>query len=391
MSLKSWLLCFLLSLFLNPVARAQVCAGVDWPLWQGFKKHYLQDSGRVLDGSTDLQHSSSEGQSYGMFFALVANDRPAFESMWRWSVDNLAGGDMSQRLPAWIWGLSDKAKWEVLDANSASDADVWFAYTLLEAGRLWNEPKYEQAGQALLALIQEQEVVELPELGAMLLPGKDSFVKSETSWQLNLSYLPVPVLRRLSKATPAPAWKSLAENSVRFMQQAAPKGLAADWNYYQQQDGRYVFTVDQQKGPVGSYDAIRTYLWAGMTDHADPLAQPALQALSGMAKLMQSEYRVIPPEQVNTQTGAAQGEGPFGFSAALLPYFIALNMSDQAAWQRERVQVEWRAAMQPTRTIERQPPYYDVMLSLFGLGWAEGYYRFAPDGLLRPKWQSTCE
>ena len=30
----------------------------------------------------------------------------------------------------------------MLDPNSASDADVWMAYSLVEAGRLWKIPCY---------------------------------------------------------------------------------------------------------------------------------------------------------------------------------------------------------------------------------------------------------
>lgn len=385
------LICAALSFSFIGGAKAATCEPIDWPLWDSFKQHFLQDSGRVLDASVETQYTTSEGQSYGMFFALLANDRKAFEQMWTWSVDNLASGDMSKNLPAWSWGKTKDNEWKVLDANTASDANVWFAYALLEAGRLWGQSEYEQAAQQLLALIQEQEFADLPEFGPMLLPGKNGFVRTdEKNWLLNLSYLPIPVLRYLSEASENSEWQALVDNTLRFMQQATPKGLAADWNVYQQQQDKYVFTVDEQKGPEGSYDAIRTYLWAGMTDPADPLAKPVLQALSGMAELMQAEQRVVPPEKVDTLTGQSIGEGPFGFSAALLPYFISLNDMDQAQWQRERVQVELRAAFQPVRTKVQQPPYYDVVLSLFGQGWADGYYRFEKTGSLRPKWEKTC-
>lgn len=380
----------LLSLSLSSGARATTCTPVDWPLWDSFKQHFLQESGRVLDASVPTQLTTSEGQSYGMFFALLANDRQAFDSMWQWSVDNLAAGDMSKNLPAWSWGKASDQSWKVLDANSASDADVWFVYALLEASRLWSEPSYERSAQALLTLIEEQELVSLPELGVMLLPGKDGFVQSDTSWLLNASYLPVPVLRYIANISQHDQWQSLPENSLRFIQGASPKGLAANWNTYQLKDEKYVFTIDEQKGPEGSYDAIRTYLWAGMIDPADPLAQPTLKALSGMSTLMQAEQRVVPPEKVDTLTGVASGEGPFGFSAALLPYFTALKNADQLQWQRERVQVELRAAFQPTRTAKAQPSYYDVVLSLFGQGWAEGYYRFNEMGALLPKWEKEC-
>ncbi len=384
--------CLAALLALTPLsaAVAATCAPMDWPLWAQFKAHFIQDSGRVLDDSTPQKHTSSEGQSYGMFFALLANDRPAFDTLWAWSVDNLGGGDLSKRLPAWIWGTDGKGGWKVLDANSASDADVWFVYALLEAGRLWGDPSYTQRALALLALIEAQEVVDLPDLGPMLLPGRDSFARPGNVWQLNASYLPIPLLRRLAQVSPHPAWKAMPDTTLRFLQESAPKGLAADWSMYAPKGDGYAFVTDTLKGPAGSYDAIRTYMWAGMMPAGDPLAGKALQALEGMAKIMAEQQRVVPPESVNTETGVAKGEGPFGFSAALVPYFTALRQAPQTQWQSERVNVALREAFQPLRTQQKQPPYYDVVLSLFGMGWAQGIYTFNEAGQLQTQWEKAC-
>ncbi|MFP1462014.1 glycosyl hydrolase family 8 [Escherichia coli] len=46
-------------------------------------------------------------------------------------------------------GQEENSKWEVLDSNSASDGDVWMAWSLLEAGRLWKEQRYTDIGSAL--------------------------------------------------------------------------------------------------------------------------------------------------------------------------------------------------------------------------------------------------
>ena len=78
---------------------ADQCGVSDWPLWQSFTQHFIQPDGRVLDASTPQLHSSSEGQSYGMFFALVANDRVAFDKLWAWAKNNLAGSDIGSNLP----------------------------------------------------------------------------------------------------------------------------------------------------------------------------------------------------------------------------------------------------------------------------------------------------
>ncbi|VTR49737.1 Endoglucanase precursor [Serratia fonticola] len=127
-----------------------------------------------------------------MFFALVANDRPAFDKLLAWTENNLASGDLSAHLPAWLWGQDDNKAWKVLDSNSAADADLWIAYNLLEAGRLWQSRRYQTLGTLLLQRIGREEVANIPGLGLVLLPGKMGFV-AEDRWRLNPSYLPAAV------------------------------------------------------------------------------------------------------------------------------------------------------------------------------------------------------
>ncbi|MBB5216315.1 cellulose synthase complex periplasmic endoglucanase BcsZ [Parapusillimonas granuli] len=384
--LMSVWLCSLALLAPLPAAAAAACKASDWPLWELFKKHFVQDSGRVLDASTKMQHSSSEGQSYGMFFALVAGDDKTFDAIWRWSVDNLAGGDMSQRLPAWIWGVDDDKNWRVLDANSASDGDLWFAYALLEAGRLWSRPDYTRSAHALLRLIEAQEVLDVPGLGRMLLPGKEGFVTPGKEWRFNPSYLPIPLLRRLELEFPAGPWKEIAGNTAKMLARVTPYGLAPDWTAYRAQDGgNGAFGPDPAKGAEGSYDAIRNYLWAGMTPMADPLFRAMMISLDGMAFLTRDKG--APPEKVDTLTGRATGEGPFGFSAALVPYFKASGEPAPAQLQKQRAESMLRASLAKEGV---QPPYYDFVLSLFGLGWVDQYYDFRPDGTLSLPWEKAC-
>ncbi|NYT82014.1 cellulase [Alcaligenaceae bacterium] len=369
-----------------PASAVASCKTSDWPLWELFKKHFVQDSGRVLDASTKMQHSSSEGQSYGMFFALVAGDEKAFDAIWRWAVDNLAGGDMAQRLPAWIWGVDDEKTWRVLDANSASDADLWFAYALLEAGRLWNRPDYTRSAHALLRLVETHELLDIPGLGWMLLPGKEGFVTPGKEWRLNPSYLPIPLLRRLELEYPSGPWKDLAGNTAKVLARITPYGLAPDWTAYRiQKTGGGAFAADPVKGATGSYDAIRNYLWAGMTPMSDPLFRAIMISLDGMKPFTRDQG--VPPEKVDTLTGQAAGEGPFGFSAALVPYFKAAGEPALAQLQKQRAESMLRASLNNTGA---QPPYYDFVLSLFGMGWMDQYYDFRPDGTLSLPWEKAC-
>lgn len=150
-------------------------ADTQWPIWEKFKQYYISSDGRVIDPQLPERKTTSEGQSYGLFFALVAQDQPMFDKLLRWTEQNLAAGDLTKHLPSWAWGQNIQKKWGILDSNSAADSDLWIAYDLLEAGRLWNKQQYDSLGKKLLQRILKEEVIKIPGLGLMVLPGKIGF------------------------------------------------------------------------------------------------------------------------------------------------------------------------------------------------------------------------
>lgn len=384
---------FALSFTLGSWASAQTCVEDKWPLWNVFKAHFIQENGRVLDASIPQQHSSTEGQSYSMFFAVVANDQKTFDKLWKWSIDNLFQGDIENQLPAWIWGMDENNDWGVLDHNSASDADLWFVYALLEAGRLWKDKKYTQDAYKLLTQIELKEVVDLPDLGAMLLPGEQGFVH-EDYWALNASYMPVVLLRRLQNESPLSPWGDVAKHTVTLLENSTPYGYVADWSAYMKNasNGGPGFSPTMPgKPPIGSYDAIRTYMWAGMMVDEDVLTKPALAALPGMLKYLK-QGALTPPEKVDVITGGTEGTGGFGFSAALVPYLKANKEFELMSQQKRRAEVLLRQSVLPANVAQQQPPYYDFVLSLFGLGWADGYFAFNKQGEVSVYWeQELCQ
>lgn len=376
---------------LVPASWAVTGCTSSWPLWNVFVTHFVQADGRVIDASTPQKHSSSEGQSYGMFFALVANDRPRFDGLWRWTVSNLMGGQVQGRLPAWWWGLAPDNTWRVLDSNSASDADLWLAYSLLEAARLWKEPAYERDARLLLAEIEKREVVDVPGLGPMLMPGEFGFVSHNPErWIFNPSYQPVPVLRRLVAASPLGPWGAVARNTATLYENTTgPTGFAPDWTAFTlDESGKGSFGSHPEKGDIGSYDAIRAYLWAGITHPSDSLSAPLRSQLAGQLKATVTNGQ--PPESVTVSTGVLKGNGSFGFSAAMLPMLRAAGATEALARQRQQVVDGLQQALLPQNTQQRQPPYYDVVLSMFGQGWLDGRYQFTRSGALEPAWTKPC-
>ena len=370
------------------IASASAMAGnCAWPDWDSFKQGTLSKDGRVIDGSTPQQVTVSEGQAYALFFALVANDRPTFDRVLNWTQNNLAQGDLTAHLPAWIWGrheakdaaAGDKSPgWGVIDANSASDADLWIAYSLLEAGRLWHERSYTALGTVLARTILSQETAVLPGLGRIVLPGSVGFHPQEGVWRLNPSYVPLQVMRRLETALPQQAeWTAVYGSSVKLITDTAPHGFSPDWVAYQRDKG---FQPDEASKAESAYNAIRVYLWAGMLAADAPSRAAVLATFRPLADFV-AEHG-FPPERVDTQAGTpGSNAGNAGFSAAVAPYLAALGRTDLA-----------RAQQQRTRSLAHEAPlgYYSQVLALFGLGYLDGLYRFDADGAVVPAWTSTC-
>lgn len=84
------------------LAAFSVQAACTWPAWEQFKKDYISQEGRVIDPSDARKITTSEGQSYGMFSALAANDRAAFDNILDWTqtlrLTELAPATVAERL-----------------------------------------------------------------------------------------------------------------------------------------------------------------------------------------------------------------------------------------------------------------------------------------------------
>lgn len=341
------------------LAQAGPRCAAPWPLWQEFARTSIQADGRVVDhGAGDI--STSEGQAYAAFFALVAHDRQRFDRILKWTNDNLARGDLRSNLPGWKWGKDEDGAWHVLDPNPASDADLWLAYSLYQAAVAWNRRSYRDTASALLKNIAAQEVAVLPNLGSMLLPAPYGFAVDEKTWRLNPSYQPIQLLRYFSTVDPQGPWDEIIRNTRRMMVAASNRGVVPDWVLYDAQRG---FVPDAERGKYSSYEAIRVYLWWAMLNPQDEMFEALRPRVTGTPQFAPG---MALPERIEVSDGAASGNAPVGFMAALAPYRFVLY--------RERSAVP--ASLGPSAG------YYSYVLSLFGYGWLEGRYRFNPDGSL---------
>lgn len=337
-----------------------------WELWDRLQAVQVENA-RVVDRSDARRITTSEGQSYALFFALAAGDREGFAKLLDWTERNLAGGDLTKRLPAWLWGRRSSGAWGVLDANNASDSDMWIAWCLLEAGRLWEMPDYSDKGRAMLELLK-LESRDVRGLGPVVLPGHAGFEAGKGDAvvvKLNPSYAPVFVLRRF--ALEDPWWGPAADAAVEMIVRSAPSGLSPEWARFNAA-GRLV-KPEGEDFVDGSYNAIRTYLWAGMLSPEDPARAVLVERLRPMVEATRAMN--FPPAHVNVVTGEAGEAGPDYFGACLLPL-----LSENPDGRRAAALIRTVLCADPVR----EDRYYGNVLTLFGLGYDERRWRFDAAG-----------
>ena len=348
-----------------------------WPAWESFKANFISADGRVVDGITAKKQTVSEAQAYALFFALVANDRRTFDTVLQWTENNLTQGDLTSRLPAWQWGLRDDGSWGVVDANAASDADLWIVYALGEAGRLWGDQRFSTLAAAIAERMLREETAVINGLGRVLLPGPKGFQMSANTWRLNPSYFPMQVLTWISNQKFDPAWKEISKTSLRIVTESARRGFSPDWVLYKEGAG-FVGEATERGKSTGGYDAIRVYLWAGMLSTEGSEKRLLLSSLSSFSNLVGRIGYI--PEFIDTTSGDVMGMAPSGFYAAVQPFFLARRDLANLKKTSDRL----------ANTPVRPDAYYEQVLSMFGLGWMDKRYEFRRGGELAPQWDKAC-
>ena len=158
-----------------------------------------------------------------------------------------------------------------------------------------------------------------------------------------------------------------------------------DWVTYNSQSGFAPAAAPghpPDSAKLGSYDAIRVYLWAGLTDAQTPGSRAVLVAVPGMASYL--DQHKFPPEQVDDKGDIVGADSPVGFSAATIPYLGALGKTAELDKQAARLMAE----MDPVTKLYGHPPaYYDQNLVMFAKAWSEHRFRFGRDGELKVTWK----
>lgn len=245
----------LTALGLPSIANAQAQTLRGWGAW---KAQFMQADGRVMD--TAQQHiSHSEGQGFAMVLATAANDRAAFDVLWKWTENNLRSG-RDDGLFAWRWEPGKG----IIDRNTAADGDILVAWALARAAKRFKHAPFKEQARYVAGRIREKMVVNGTPWGTVLKPGVTGFDQGR-GLTVNLSYWVFPAFDVLNDVDPSPDWQALKTAGLRLLEIArfGRWELPPDWLLLV--NPLEVATVAPPRhGP----DAVRIPLylyWAGLT------------------------------------------------------------------------------------------------------------------------------
>jgi endoglucanase len=222
--------------------------------WRSFVSRFVSDDGRIVDnGNGGVSHS--EGQGWGLLFAIAAKDQVTFDLILAWTARNLRRP--SDSLHAWRFVPDDKPS--VKDLNNAVDGDLFIAAALVRAGRLWRRPDYFQAAAAIGRDILRLLVRKIGPL-TVLLPGIKGF-ENEEAIVLNPSYYAFPMINEIARVLPSEHWDQIQNDGKALIEQGrfGVWSLPPDWLRIAKRDG----AKSPAPGwpPRFSFDAVRVPLW----------------------------------------------------------------------------------------------------------------------------------
>ncbi|WP_413785926.1 glycosyl hydrolase family 8 [Agrobacterium sp. rho-13.3] len=195
--------------------------------WNAYKTAFLDPAGRIIDtGNKNISHS--EGQGYGMWLAVLADNLADFELIWSFTKTELLVRD--DGLAAWKWDPQTEP--HISDINNATDGDILIAYALALAAKQWNRPDYADAAKSIAQTVLSKAVVQRAGR-TILLPATAGFGEGDRpdGPVVNPSYFIFEAFPVLNELAPSPLWQALAKDGLAQITSFAfgPKKLPADW------------------------------------------------------------------------------------------------------------------------------------------------------------------
>lgn len=248
----------------NPEAEAFADA------FEGWKTSFVKDlpNGSVVydvaEGKTTVVHS--EGMAYGLYFALLAEDRTTFDKILN-GLEHYAKNENG----LYSWLLSTNGS--VLESHSATDADMYAAAAVSLAYTKWGDPRYQEVAQRLITRVWEREILNLEYKGYLIIKPSDHnklFVYGDGRFVYNPSYFAPSLLRVFAAVdnNPAHDWNKVIDDGYSLLGEiinnsnrlgASGMNPVPDWVLGNIFDGKFDL-YKYNRTPDQEHDAIRVYL-----------------------------------------------------------------------------------------------------------------------------------
>ncbi len=256
-------ICFVFVLFLQMSGAAMASA------WDQYKARFVTAEGAVIDTQGDKKVSHSEGQSYGLLFALAYNDRSTFEKIYNWTKKNLKNKENG----LFYWAYRHDQKNKISDKNNASDGDLVIAMSLLRASERWGIRSYKIDSEHIANNILFATVTKYAGFEVML-PGENGFYYN-SSIILNPSYFVFPAFGAIYNHTHISAWKALYDDSLKILNKVDSMKvrvkIPSDWL---SMDAAGNLKPAKEWPARSSYDAIRVPVYLYWVDPHSSALQP---------------------------------------------------------------------------------------------------------------------
>ena len=236
--------------------------------WEAFKQRYVTPEGRVVDtGNHRISHS--EGQGWGLLFAVTYDDRPCFDRILDWTSHRLRRPHDSLH----AWRFDPFAPDPVGDHNNATDGDLFIAAALVRSARSWHRPDHMRT-----AVMMAKDILDLLvrpwRQRTILLPGADGFT-TVTGVVINPSYYAFPALDDVAQLVPSERWDALRRDGLSLIVEGrfGRWMLPPDWLVISREDGSL---APAPGWPARySYDAVRVPLYLTWSRLFSPALQQA--------------------------------------------------------------------------------------------------------------------
>jgi endoglucanase len=342
-------------------------------LWENYKNNYVEkDTYRTINKQQG-NVTTSEGQSYTMFRAVQMDDQATFDGAYQWTKDNLWRDE--DRLFSWLFGKDIDGEYRVLKSeggyNSASDADVDIALSLIFAYNRWHREQYRGDALAIMKDIWEKEVVTIKGVPYLAANNVEKFASQKVI--VNPSYFAPYAYRIFAKVDPHRDWMALVDSSYSVLNSVttasldknASSGLTPDW-----------ITIDKTTGAIEaprvsnlttnySFDALRTP-WRIAVDYVwnhEPRAKEYLDKLSFFTNEWEKKGKIAATySHDGTVLNTAEVPAMYG---GVIGYFMVSDPENAEEVYAKKLKSLYNP---DTTSWKKQLSYYDDNWAWFGIG-----------------------